>query len=186
MRNKITWICGLFLITFSLQTICEDYCDTCVTNDTVCIKTGARKRLPCLWAQREGKYNHKTPLFSEYGCKNKFIAKHILLNSLRSPLFVASAAITTLSTSPSGGCAGFEFFLTIIASSISIPLGGLKGLLKGFIYDRIYLRNPNSSWMRPRIGYTYSPSFGKDYANSVALFYRFFNNQLYVPDNIEI
>ncbi len=188
MDIKKDYLLVLFLVfLFSGKTYSSncDSCDIMDEGDVFVIKTDKSKRVKCLDAERSEIYDPAIPLFAEYGCKNKYKGKMMLLNMGRSSLISTFGIISYLKADVHNE-AMYSLVFPIFASAITIPAGLLKGLAKGFIYESIYRQSSEDLNFRPKIGYSYTPAIGKRYAQTFTVFYRGFNSKLIVPDIYEV
>lgn len=163
-------------------------CDSCPDTPSFqnhAVDTEPSGKSKCIRMSRTKIYDQTTPLFAEYGCRNKFKVKLMLLNMVRSPLVVGSVIVSELKSDPTNEAMYYIMF-PLIGMGVSAPIGFAKGLVKAAVYELIYKSKPNNFKVRPRIGYSFSPAFSKLYAVSGTLFYRHFNCVLGLPDVYEI
>lgn len=166
----------------------SDTCDDCTMTEDIeiyeesTVKTVSRK---CIPAKRAEVYDQKEPLFTEYGCENKIIGKQIYLNMIRAQLISTSVIVSTIISDPSYE-SYFIIFIPLFGLAVNTPVGILRGLLKGFMYDKMYNKDPDNFKARPFLGYSYTPAFSRTYNHGFTIFYRHFNTRFVAPDVYEI
>lgn len=144
---------------------------------------------PCIPASQTWSepYNINIPLCKEFGCANKCKAELMILRSLSIPTFLFLGFFSY------GLYEADSFFGAILAGflggfgglCLGIPVGLVTGYNQGKSYESREETDVNTTFNRPRIGISHSPTFGF-FKTERTLFFRFFNREFLKPDIVSV